>query len=186
MEYVIRHPTIVLLFFTIPLFSWVLYNSFPHKVIRNSLLICVALLLPCLTGYYYVIGFLAPLLLYIALSCVFYYFIKKQNKPLVATIIPTIVLFLILGVISFYAGFIGNITVNKVWEVKGYKIEYLKDQGFSGGALMEYELYEYATIPIFIKHVDSKADLDTTNNCIVKFEYKNFKFDKCSLENQGF
>jgi len=73
----------------------------------------------------------------------------------------------------------GSISVEREWEIKEYKVRYLRDQGFSGRPLMKYELYKYGSIPIFIKHVDTKVDDDTTSNCVVKFEYKNLTFNKC-------
>jgi len=46
----------------------------------------------------------------------------------------------ILGIISFYAAFFGAITIEREWVMKDYKIQYVRDQGFSGGPLFKYEL----------------------------------------------
>jgi hypothetical protein len=184
MLYIIQHPILILIFFTVPFFGWILYKSFDDKIIRIVLIISGIVLLPCIAGYSYVLYAVGPLSFYIILSSAYYFLIKKFKNIRNTIIKPTIILFVILGLVSFEGGFLGTITVQHTWKVKGYKIEYLKDQGFSGGPLMKYELYEYAAIPIFIKHVDTKADLDTTNSCIVKFEYKNFKFDPCVINDE--
>jgi hypothetical protein len=83
-------------------------------------------------------------------------------------------------------GFYGTISVQDEWKVKGYKIEYLKEQGFSGGPLMKYRLYKYADIPIFIRHVCTKVDTGKAKSCVVKFKYKNFSFDSCSFTDRVF
>ena len=73
----------------------------------------------------------------------------------------------------------GTITIEQEWQVKGYRIQYVHDQGFSGGPLMTYQLDKYALLPIFIKNVDSKWDNDTTHSCWVKFPDEHFNFNKC-------
>lgn len=179
--YFIEHPTIIFLFFTIPFFSWGLCKWSNYKIILYTLYSSLVLLLPIVSGYTYILDNAYTLLIYIALCCGYSLFLNRvKNKP--STVIKhSIILFIIFGVISFYGGFFGTVAIEHEWEVKNHKVQYLREQGFSGGPLFKYELYEYGHIPIFIKHVETKIDSDTTNSCVVKFEYKDFRFNKCSV-----
>jgi hypothetical protein len=89
---------------------------------------------------------------------------------------------IILGCIACIGNMLGGTTIEREWDSKGYKIRYIKDQGFVGGPLMKYELYKYTTFPIFIEQVDAKFDTDTTGSCMVKFELAKFDFNRCSGE----
>jgi len=180
MQFISEHSDLIFLFFTIPFVGWVLYKVFNVKAIRVVLAITLILLLPIFTGYSYVIDSTYLILIYIALSCGQYFLISYHPNLFRTVIMPSISLFLILGCISFVGAFYGSVSINNEWDVKNYKIKYVRDQGFSGGPLMRYELYQYAIIPIFIKHVETRIDSDTTNSCIIKFKYQDFSFNKCS------
>ena len=179
MLFVIRYPELILLFCTVPLLAWIIRHSLDSKFVIYLLSIDIIFLLPILTGYTYVIDYAYLLLFYIALSCGYSFVVRRSGKIFSSVVLPCIVLFGILGFVTFIAAMGGSINVEREWEIKGYKVRYQRDQGFSGRPLMTYELYKYGVIPIFIKHVDTKVDDDTTNNCVVKFEYKNLNFDKC-------
>ncbi len=75
----------------------------------------------------------------------------------------------------------GNQDVENSWRVRNYKVEYIKDQGFAGGALMKYEISKYALIPILTKEVDMAVDNDTTNSCLIHFTDIKMDFDKCNV-----
>jgi hypothetical protein len=177
--YFIEHPLLIFLFFTIPFFGWVLYKTLNRKIVLFILCSAVILLLPVFTGYKYVIDNVYTILFYIIFTCCYSFLIIRFKKPLGSIITHSVVLIFVFGIISFYSGFFGTIQVKSEWNMKKFKIQYLREQGFSGGPQMEYELYHYGSIPIFIKHVEEKIDSDTTNNCIVKFKYQNVRFDKC-------
>jgi hypothetical protein len=178
--YTIEHPVLILSYFLIPLFGWGMSKLLPGKIIGVIASIAILLFLPVLIGYSYVDDSINGISLFFVLSCAHSFLFKRTQKVMSALLSLTAIFFCVFGFLSFMGSFAGTITIEKEWKLNGYKIRYLRDQGFSGGPLMKYELNEYAPIPILIRQVDSKADDDTTGNCIVKFEYKNFSFNKCS------
>ena len=176
------HPFSIALFFTVPALAWGLTAIKEVKAIWCILGLCLVLLLPTLTGYNYENDNIDIVLMYLGASCLYFLIAKYAFDNLITRF--TIVLFsgvgfLVFCISAFISGFTGTTTVENVWQLKGYKVEYVRDQGWAGGPLMKYELYKYGYLPFLIKHVDTKVNNDTTNNCIVKFEYKNFSFDKC-------
>jgi len=179
MLFAIQYSQFILLFSTVPLLAWIIRHSLSNKFVIHLLSIDIVFLFPILTGYTYVIDYMYILLFYIALSCSYSFVVRRSARVFSSVVLPSIVLFGILGFITFVLTMAGSISVEREWEIKEYKVRYLRDQGFSGRPLMKYELYKYGSIPIFIKHVDTKVDDDTTSNCVVKFEYKNLTFNKC-------
>ena len=176
------HPFSIALFFTVPALAWGLTIIKEVRAIWYTLGLCIVLLLPTLTGYNYENDNIDIALLYLGSSCLYFFIVKYTwgNLKSKLTVFAFLgVGFLVFCICAFISGFTGTTTVENVWELKGYKVEHVRDQGWAGGPLMKYELYKYGYLPLFIKHVDTKVDNDTTNNCIVKFEYKNFSFDKC-------
>ena len=111
--------------------------------------------------------------------------IEKYRSKIILSVSLTAVAFCILGFFAFISTMGGSQTVENSWRMKNYKIEYIKDQGFSGHPLMTYQISKYAAIPILIKQVDISVDNDSTNNCIIHFVDIKMDFDKCkvSLEN---
>jgi len=179
MMYVVAHPELIFFFFSFPILGWILHSSLSGTVVLYALYTSLILLLPILTGYSYVIENAYAILIYISLACGYSLTLKNNPKKILTTIIISALLFLLLGFAAFIGGMAGTVTVQQRWEIKDYEVDYVRDQGFSGGALMTYRLKKYGAIPIFIKEVDSKVDNDTTNNCIVTFEYNNVSFNKC-------
>jgi hypothetical protein len=180
MMYVVENPTLVLLFFTVPFVGWLLYESVNKRVIAWVGIFAFIIFLPAFSGYTYVVANIYPLMLYISLSCLYSFVFYPPRNIIAKLIIPTIALFVILGFTAFVGTFAGTIAAQQRWELKGYRVEYIRDKGFSGGALMTYQLYKYSAIPIFMKQVDTKVDTDTTNNCNVTFAYRHFSFNKCT------
>jgi hypothetical protein len=177
------HPFSIALFFTVPALAWGLAAIAKDRAIWYILGLCIVLLSPTLTGYTYENDTIVIALIYLGSSCLYLFIVKYalgNLKSLFTVFVFLGVGFVVFCISAFISGFTGTATVEKIWETNDYKILYLKDQGWAGGSLMKYELYKYGYIPLFIKHVDTKVDNDTTNNCIVKFEYKNFSFDKCN------
>ncbi|MDB5128265.1 hypothetical protein [Mucilaginibacter sp.] len=179
MYYIFQHKLIVFLIFLLPLAGW-LIAKFASKKLKLSILLSAAVFfLPVLFGYSYIIDIVSIILFYVIAACLLSYLNiiveSSVTNIAVCTISMAAGLFLFVGLLSMA----GVVHVEKEWKVGNYKINYIRDQGFSGGPLHTYQLYEYSTIPIFIKHVEEKIDNDTTKNCEVKFEYKNFQFDKC-------
>lgn len=179
MMYLVEHPELILLFSSVPFLAWLIRHYLNPKVVTVILCIGIILLAPAVTGYSYVVDSAYGLLLYLIASCSYSFIVRGSQKEFLSVVLPSIILLPVLGVITSFVVMIGTINVEKEWELNGYKVRYMHDQGFSGRPLLIYELYEYGSIPIFIKNVDAKVDDDTTNNCTVKFEYKHITFNKC-------
>jgi len=181
--YLFTHPFTIMFFCTIPILSWGFYKLFNEKIIVYLLGISLILLLPVFSGYDYIINNAYAALLYISLSCTYFFRIKKKPKALSTVVKPVLILFLPVAFISFCCGIAGGtVSVQKKWDLKDYKVQYVREQGFSGGPEMRYELYKYGIICIFIKDVDSKVDTTNGDNCIIKFSHEKFNFDKCTLD----
>lgn len=179
MNYLVRHQTFIFLFFTFPLLGWSIHKYFSKKAISYTLIASLALLVPALTGYSYVIDNTYGYLLYLLLAGAYALMHKDKEYKFVPTVVFSAVLFLICGFLSFIGGIAGSVTVERQWNLKGYRVEYLRDQGFAGGPRLVYELSKYAAIPIFIKKVETGLDNGTTNTCWVKFPATGFNFNKC-------
>ncbi|NVM62925.1 hypothetical protein FHW88_001201 [Mucilaginibacter sp. SG538B] len=181
MDWLIEHAGTFIFCCSFPLLGWIQKRIVSKKEIIFILFTSLIFLLPALTGYRYLNEFIYPILIWTLLSSIYAIIIKEKNKSGALTIklsALTLVLAILLTV-PFILG-AGQITVDQEWEIKGYKVKHVIDQGFAGRAAIRYELYQYGTIPMFIKMVDSKMDNDTTGNCTVKFGYKNISFNKCN------
>ncbi|WP_212006475.1 hypothetical protein [Chitinophaga sp. HK235] len=185
MHYLVRHQGFIFLFFTFPLLGWLIHQCFSKKTISYILCISLVLLLPALTGYSYVVDNAYGYLFYILLTFAYALIHKVTEYKFLPTGIISLSLFLLCVFISFMGVVAGTITVERKWKLKGYKIEYIRDQGFAGRPLMTYQLSKYAMIPIFLKHVDTKVDDDTTHTCWIKFADAGFNFNKCSPDSSG-
>jgi hypothetical protein len=146
------------------------------------LILALILLSPILTGYSYVFPYAYQFFTLIGLGCVYAFcsrkIINSYSKYLSAICISGL-LCIILGWAAFIDAFSGSQVVEKKWQIDNYKIEYIRDQGFSGRPLMKYELNEFGFIPIFIKKTETVVDNDTTLNCNVNFELNKINFNKC-------
>jgi hypothetical protein len=180
MMYIVENPTSILLFSTMPICGWLLYKTVNRQLIMCACLFSFIFFLPAFTDYTYIVDIINPLMLYICSACLYSFIFYKFRKTIFTLIIPALLLLVMLSTAYFFAALPGSITVQQRWELKGYRVDYIQNQGLAGGPLMTFDLYEYAVIPVFIKRVDSKVDEDTTNNCTVTFEYKHFHFNKCA------
>jgi hypothetical protein len=104
-----------------------------------------------------------------------------QSFKYVVAILFSALLFAGLGFVAFLDSMAGSQKVQNSWRLKNYKIEYIADQGFAGGALMKYELSKYWVIPILVKKVDYSVVGDTSNNCLIHFNKAKIDFNKCNL-----
>ncbi|MBO9728570.1 MAG: hypothetical protein J7623_08035 [Chitinophaga sp.] len=180
MSYIVEHSGFVLLLFTFPLLGWFLHLKYTPKVIVIILFTAIGLLLPVFTGYSYVLNNAYGYLSYISLAAGYAYFLTKGEYKFAPTGIFSLILFLFCGVLAFMGGFLGSITVEKEWRLKGYRVTYVKDQGFAGSPLLTYQLSKYGMIPIFVKEIQVKRDDDTTGSCWIEFDQAGFNFNKCS------
>lgn len=119
------------------------------------------------------------IIFYLMCTCLLALYMLKKHTSIQDTLAYTGTSAAVLAVLTFYIGMMGIVTIEKEWELGEYKVEYRVERGFSGGALKTYQLYQYAALPILLKHVDELTDNDTTRTCIIKFTYKDLKFNKC-------
>jgi len=161
-------------------------QNLPQKVISYTIYISLALLLPAIPGYYYIIDSAYCILIYILLTFSYGWIVKVSTYKFLPTALFSAVLFVICGFLGFIGGMAGSVKVENEWKEKGYKVQYIRDQGFAGGPLMKYQLSKYALIPLFIKPVDTQVDDDTTSACWVRFTQANFNFDKCAPDSSIF
>lgn len=182
MLFISQHPIVLLVFFTVPVVGYFLYLKLPRKAITSALYIAIVLLIPIAFGYFYIVNFTGSVLLYIALTCGYALYAAEKGYWLNKSLVQTAILFFILGTISFFAMMMGDITVKGEWDFKGYKMQYVRQRGFSGAPVFTYELSRYAKIPIFIKHVDTQVAIADVNKCEVIFVKEHFTFDKCQSD----
>jgi hypothetical protein len=106
--------------------------------------------------------------------------LKGKSRSILVTVVISCVLLIILGCISVFYSALGSIRTEREWERSGYKIRYVKNQGFVGTPVMTYEIYRYTTVPIFMKKVYAQTDRDTAGSCTVRFELIKLSFNKCT------
>ncbi len=77
--------------------------------------------------------------------------------------------------------FAGTQTVEQNWMVNDYRIGYIRDQGFSGGALLKYRLENYTFFHLFIRYVDNTfVEEAAAEECRVAFPSSRMTFNKCT------
>jgi hypothetical protein len=177
MLYLIEKGYIIFWFFSFPIFGLLVQRRFSKTTIKSVLIIVGLLFIPKLVGYQYVMPFLYELLFFIAL--VFFYALYSELASWMKALSISAVLFLGLGFVIGFLSMMGVIKVEREWEIENYKVEYIRDQGFSGGPLMSYKLSKIASIPIFIKELEVVIDRDTLNSCDIDFYESNLTFNKC-------
>jgi len=91
----------------------------------------------------------------------------------------TIVLFFILGLFSLINTISGHIKVTKEWKLKNYRVEFVENQGFAGGALLTYQLNKYYVIPIYFKHLETTNTENRINDCKIPFKEYSIIFNEC-------
>lgn len=121
------HPFSIALFFTVPALAWGLEAIGKDRVIWCLLGLCIVLLLPTLTGYTYENDNIAIALIYLGVSCIYFFTVKYASGNLKS--LSTVFAFLGIGFVVFCVaifinGFTGTTTAENVWELKGYKVKY--------------------------------------------------------------
>lgn len=178
---IINHPIILVLFFSVPITGYFLHVYLSKKALSYIFYTAAILFIPVIFGYYYVVNFTGSALLYITLTCGYALTAGKKDYNLRKSLKFSLASFLALGFAAYFAAGTAIITIEGEWNVNNYKIQHVTERGFSGGPLIKYELNKYTKIPIFITHVDSKVDDDSTHNCMVTFENEHFTFNKCKI-----
>jgi hypothetical protein len=142
------------------------------------------LLVPVFAGYSYTIPFLFQILGLIAAAGVYSFYCRQidgRTAKIVWALLFAGFLLLVLGYAAFADAMSGSQKLVQTWKVGDYKIDYIKDQGFSGGELRQYEISRYSLVRLLVKKLDYSVDRDTANSCLVYFSDINMNFDKCSV-----
>jgi riboflavin transporter FmnP len=178
--YLLQHQYLIFLGTLIPVIAFAMRSYFPRVLVKVLLYVSVALYLPILFGSSYILGYLNLIFLYIIIASYLAISFKSKNKNIRGLVINTVIAFVASVVCIFELNFFGILKIYNKWTVGNYKIEQVEERGFSGGPLKLYQLYEFNSV--FIRNVEGKVDNDTTNNCIIRFNYKKFNFDKCKAD----
>lgn len=177
-----EHGNEIFILFLIPTFGLILDLKIDKKKVPYLLGVSVFILMPIVLGYKYIIPYFHQILGLTALSSLYTFFsrqIENKKPKIISSILLTVLLFIILGFFAFMDSISGYQKIENSWKVDNYKIDYVKDQGFAGGALLRYEISKYSFVPILVKQVDFEVDDDTTNSCLIHFTDIKLDFDKC-------
>ena len=153
---------------------------------RQVWLVSIALLLliPKLTPYRYTAGWFDELLMTFVLAGSFSLVTLLLGKTRPGVVLPfllTLVLVIRLGFEVWVDIFKGTQTVEQSWVVNDYRIEYIRDQGFSGGAQLKYHLEQYAFFHLFIRDVDTAfVKYEEAAACVITFKSTRTTFNKCT------
>jgi hypothetical protein len=179
-----EHGQQLFILFAFPLIGLVVDFWLSKEKTVYILITSFILLAPILTGYSYIFSWAYQFWGLIGLSCVYSFYsrqIEKETPKVMTAVIISGLLSLILGWFAFMDAFAGSQKVENKWEIDNHKIEYIRDQGFSGRPLMKYQLREYGLVPIFIKTIETSEERDTVYNCEVPFMNSKIIFNKCNL-----
>lgn len=182
MAWIAEHGKEIFIFFTFPFIGLILDAFFSLKKLLYSLFIVGIFLAPAVTGYSYTFSWGYVFLSFVGLSCTYASLCKKiedQKGKTWGAIFVSGILFLMLGWFTIIDSFSGSQTVEKTWCIATYKIEYIRDQGFAGGAKMKYKLSRYAYLPFFIKYIETTVDNNAAQSCRVVFFESKIVFDNC-------
>ena len=172
----------LLMLFLFPLIGLGLDFWLSKKTTLYILISFIVLLSPLLIGYNYVIENLWQLFALLALASAYSFYSRKIEKRATKVITPIVIstlLFVILGYTSFMGSLAGTQRIEKEWFVDGYKVVYIRDQGFVGGALLKYELNKYGLGHILIKKLETTREGNSFQDCNIIFERSHIHFNKC-------
>lgn len=182
MGWIWKHGEEIFILFLFPIIG-LMFDSVDNRRKTYILLSSTVFLIPIFTGYTYIISWLYQILGLVVLSCIYSFCstqIKSKALKITSAIVISGVLLILFGFFAFMDAFGGYQKVENEWEVDGYKIEYIRDQGFSGEPLFKYELKKYTLVPIFIKQVETVVDHNEAENCHIIFTSSKIDFDKCN------
>jgi len=175
--YLVAQSFNILWFLLMPIAGTLLLRYCSKELIKTILIASSILFLPIFMGYNYTFPYFNELLFFIIGATSFARLLKEVKIQ--ATVICTLILSFILFCLAGMATIAGTLTVQNQYEIGEYKIAYIKDQGFSGGALYTYTLSRYTQIPIFIKEIEIKEYNDNLHECKIDFIKAQIIFDKC-------
>ena len=183
-DLMVHHGNDLFILFLFPLIGLGFDVWLSKKIVIYVLILSGIFLCPILTEYKYVIPFAYQFFALLFLGSLYSFGSRKTTEKIflkaIGAIIFSGVLFVVFAIGSSFGSFAGSQTVEKQWIVDGYKVEYIRDQGFAGGPLLKYELSKYAWIPLFIKKIETSIDKDTSQSCTIHFVRSQVDFDKCN------
>jgi len=183
MYYFVEQGFNILWFLLSPVAGELLLKYSSRENIKTLLISSALLFSPILIGYSYTFPYFNEILFFVILSTS-YTFIVQLINPQTKIAIFVVSVFGLFG-LTCLAKMAGTVTVENKWEFEKYRIEYIRDQGFSGGPLYTYKLSKYTKIPIFIKELEIKVAIrDTLEGCSINFTENQLTFDKC-VHNDG-
>ncbi len=184
LPFFLKHGQDLFILSVFPIVGLILDLSVSKKIIGVSLFVAGLLFAPAVLGYNYTIPYMYQVLLICILASIYAFYsswVFPQSWKVIMSLLTTAVLSIFLGYGAFLDAFAGFQETKNTWEVEGYKIEYIKDQGFSGRPLMKYELSEYGYIPLFIKTIETVTEAEDAQQCSVNFENSHVTFNKCTV-----
>jgi hypothetical protein len=174
----------LLTFSLVPLGGHLFESFFNRRTTIYILLVSILLWLPSLFKYEYILPELIIIPEFLFFSGIYSLYLRtveKKRAKIILSAVLSCVGFIVLCFISFLNDMGGSKTVERKWEQRNYRIEYIRDQGYAGHARLTYELREYAVIPIFIKKTETVIDT-CTNTCLVAFPQHGLNLNSCTGE----
>lgn len=165
-----------------PVVGLILHLILEKRIVKKVLLVSTLAFLPAIfridffLSWFYEVSFAIVLGSLFALCLKWF---KKKAWRIAATIIVAVLLSVFLGFSAVLRIFIGTIEIEDAWNADKYRVEYVREQGFSGGALMRYELYRTYLWGMYERNVDTWVNHDYCNDCVIHFRDRNLSFDKC-------
>jgi len=177
-----RYSEEILLLITFPVVGFLFTLILSQKQLRLLAIITAVMVLPFLLSYFYILPWLnifIPEILFAAVFALSTYNLSQWGR-FIRAVWVTGFLFIPFVPLLMNAFLSGEQSVESRWSSGGYRIEYTKDQGFSGGALMRYELSKYALIPVLAKKLEAVREDADKQTCTVRFTESRITFDRCA------
>lgn len=169
--------------FLFPLIGLTLEKIVSKKTAYLLMAVAFFFLLPIFTPWHYPFPYAYRILVLIICAAAYARWLQtsayKRSTNIAISVIISTSLFFVLGIAGFIASFGGTRTVEYTWQHNNYRVQRLRDQGFSGRALSIYQLGKYATIPVLIRDMEMVVIVDTTNSCVLHFEQSHIFFNRC-------
>ncbi|MDF2187933.1 hypothetical protein [Paraflavitalea sp. CAU 1676] len=180
MKSMMEHSGLQVLLFIFPLLGLLLHNLVQRKNLKIVLWCSLAPLLPALFGLKYAVAHIYDIFIIVGMSCAFAIWIADIGRKTLASIMISITLLVVGGIVSVGAAFAGSITTKERWATGRYRVNQVLHQDLIGGELVTYELYRFTTVPILVRHIDTEVQDSTNDGCWVKFEEAKFSLNKCA------
>jgi len=181
MNFLNEHARDLFIFFIVPMAG--LLAEFLFSARRATILSVVLglFIFPVLIGYTFSFPRLGVFAEVALLSCLYSLLARQISGKIriYGSVILSLLLFIVLGSVTVMNTDEAKTTLEQKWEVGHYQVEYLSDQSFDGGPLLQYALNEYATIPFYLKRLETAPEPEDMAACPVIFLKSRLVFDRC-------